>query len=75
MSELSKDVEYLRAQYTAGKKTIDAFIVEYNGSRFHDKDELKRESTQIIPKVQIKAEIDPQYPYFTLVIDNLYVLL
>lgn len=68
MAHASSDVAHLREQYNAGKSHSNALTVAYHHKQFNDGDTLKKSDTQALPQVQINADVDPQYPYFTLVI-------
>jgi hypothetical protein len=68
LANVSSDVKYLRKQYKTGKNKSNNFIIEYNGKQVHNGDVLQQADTQTPPTVQINVKIDPQMPYFTLVI-------
>jgi len=67
MASGGSDVDHLRQQYNAGKSQHDKLVVQYHNKQFHDGDELKKADTQTAPRVQINIDVDPQNPYFTLI--------
>ncbi|CAF2988684.1 unnamed protein product [Rotaria sp. Silwood2] len=66
MASISPDVGYLREQYNVGKSYSNGIIIQYHRA-FHDGTILSQGETQIEPTVQINFRVDPQHPYFTLI--------
>lgn len=67
MSKISDDVHHLRQQYRNGLEQNHLLKIQYEGMYFDEGNTLDVAETQSVPQVHINAEIDPNYPYFTLV--------
>ncbi|CAF1014024.1 unnamed protein product [Rotaria sp. Silwood1] len=66
MASISPDVGYLRQQYNTGMINSNRLIIQYH-KPFHDGTVLTQGETQFQPMVHINFQVDPQQPYFTLI--------